>query len=387
MWPSIRPSTFHDGIEAWTASLGPVEIALIGLGAIASLLGIGVALRWYRRTPGERFRRLLANRDEVAVLMHPNPDPDAMSSAMAVAEIADSVDTDTTLQYPGEIRHQENRAFQTVLGLDFERIESAADIVADEVVLVDHNAARGFDGASSVEPTAVVDHHPGNGTGDDFTDVRTDYGACATILTEYLQSLGVEPNGNSDQSAPSLADETATGLLYGVQSDTNRLTKGCSSAEFDACAFLYPGVNQAVLDRIANPQVSAGVLETKARAICDRQVRGSFAVCDVGEVPVVDAIPQAADELTSLEGVTAVVVYGEHEGTLHLSGRSRDDRVHMGEALRAVVGDIPMANAGGHARMGGGQVSVEHMQGIGPSDGISRRELTDRLFGALDGDV
>jgi len=102
---------------------------------------------------------------------------------------------------------------------------------------------------------------------------------------------------------------------------------------------------------------------------------------------VVDAIPQAADELTSLEGVTAVVVYGEHEGTLHLSGRSRDDRVHMGEALRAVVGDIPMANAGGHARMGGGQVSVEHMQGIGPSDGISRREFTDRLFGALDGDV
>ncbi|NHN47453.1 bifunctional oligoribonuclease/PAP phosphatase NrnA [Halostella sp. JP-L12] len=387
MWPSTRPFTFHEGVEAWTASLEPVEIVLIGLGGIALLLGIGVALRWLRRSPGERFRRLLSNRDEVAVLMHPNPDPDAMSSAMAVAAIAESVDTDATLQYPGEIRHQENRAFQTVLGLDFERIETAADLVADEVVLVDHNAPRGFEGASSVEPTAVVDHHPGNGRGDDFTDVRTDYGACATILTEYLRSLGASPNSSGDESTPALTDEVATGLLYGVQSDTNRLTKGCSSAEFDACAFLYPGVDQAVLDRIANPQVSAGVLETKARAINDREVRGSFAVSDVGDVPVVDAIPQAADELTSLEGVTAVVVYGEYEGTLHLSGRSRDDRVHMGEALRAVVEDIPMANAGGHARMGGGQVSVEHMQGIGPSDGVSREEFTDRLFGALDGDV
>ncbi len=61
--------------------------------------------------------------------------------------------------------------------------------------------------------------------------------------------------------------------------------------------------------------------------------------------------------------MTAVVVYGESDGTIHLSGRSRDDRVHMGETLRHAVSDIPMANAGGHARMGGGQLSVDHMRG------------------------
>ena len=58
----------------------------------------------------------------------------------------------------------------------------------------------------------------------------------------------------------------------------------------------------------------------------------------------------------------------------------------MGETLRHVVSDIPMANAGGHARMGGGQLSVEHMRGIGPSDGISRVEFEDRLFSAMAGD-
>jgi len=87
-----------------------------------------------------------------------------------------------------------------------------------------------------------------------------------------------------------------------------------------------------------------------------------------------------------LEGVTAVVVYGEHDGTLHLSGRSRDDRVHMGETLRHAISDIPMASAGGHARMGGGQLSVDHMNGIGPSDGISRDEFEERLFSAMSGE-
>jgi len=376
-----------DALRELLPALSSFELVLVGVGVLVLLLGLAAAVAWYRRDPGERFSRTLSKREEIAVLMHPNPDPDAMSSAMAVAAIAEAVDTAATLQYPGEIRHQENRAFQTVLGLDLDRVGRAADLAADEIVLVDHNAPRGFEGATSVEPFAVVDHHPGNGTGDDFTDGRTEYGACATILAEYFESLGAEPNPEDDGSGLELTDELATGLLYGIQSDTNRLTKGCSEAEFDASAYLYPAVNQDSLDRIANPQVSADVLETKARAIYDREVRGSFAVCDVGEVDVVDAIPQAADELTSLEGVTAVVVYGEHEGTLHLSGRSRDDRVHMGEALRSVVDDIPMADAGGHARMGGGQVSVDHMHGIGPSDGVTREEFTGRLFAALDGDV
>jgi len=124
----------------------------------------------------------------------------------------------------------------------------------------------------------------------------------------------------------------------------------------------------------------------KARAITSRTVRNAFAVSDVGEVSNVDAIPQAADELMKLEGVTAVVVLGEKGRTLHLSGRSRDDRVHMGKVLDNVVDDIPMGTAGGHARMGGGQLSIEHMEGIGP-EGVLRQDFTERLFDAMSGDI
>ena len=367
--------------------LGAAVAAVVVLMIVASLV-----VRRLRRTKGSGLARVLSRYDRVSVLMHPNPDPDAMSAALAVDTLAGSVDTEATLQYPGQIRHQENRAFETVLDTDFDRIETSADIEGEAVVLVDHNEPRGFSGAENVDPVAVVDHHPGNGAGTDFTDVRSDTGACASIFAEYFRELDWEPvdpdgMGTLENGDRVLEPRVATGLVYGIQSDTKSLTKGCSSAEFQAAEFLYPGVDQDRLDRIANPQVDAEVLELKARAISERDVRKAFAVSDVGPVSNVDAIPQAADELLRLEGVTAVVVLGDRDGTIHLSGRSRDDRVHMGKMLRTVVEDIPMSGAGGHSRMGGGQLSVEHMEGIGPSTGMHREEFKERLFEAMKGDI
>jgi len=371
--------------DAITSILGGHPAIVAGGVLLAIAL---VAVGWWSRlgrSPATRFRAVLEGHEAVTVLLHPNPDPDAMATAMGVQAIAQAVDTDVTVQYPGQIRRQENRAFQTVFKQDFEQIEMASDLETETVVLVDHNEPRGFHGSKSIDPVAVIDHHPGSGTGESFTDVRPEYGACATILTEYLDELGWELRNSGD--GPSVSDTLATGLLYGIHSDTKRLTSGCALAEFDAAGYLYQGIDEDQLGRVANPKVNADVLEGQARAITNREVRNAFAVSDVETVTNVDVIPQAAEELQRLEGVTAVVVVGRREGTLHLSGRSRDDRVHIGKALKAAVEDIPMAEAGGHARMGGGQLSIEHMEGLGPGDGLTVPEFRDRLFKAMTGEL
>ncbi|MEF8852090.1 MAG: bifunctional oligoribonuclease/PAP phosphatase NrnA [Haloarculaceae archaeon] len=369
----------------------PLLAALVAVALVVGLVALAWGIRRLRRTKSDRLVDTLAGEREVAVLMHPNPDPDAMASALGVAELADSVGVESTIQYAGEIRHQENRAFETVLDLDFERIENAGDLASDAVVLVDHNRPRGFSGSTTVDPLAVVDHHPGDGTGTGFTDVRSAYGSCASILAEYFEELGwapVSPDADvGELEDDQLSSTVATGLVYGIHSDTNTLTRGCSEAEFAASAYLYPGVDEDRLERIANPQADAEVLDVKARAIVERDVRNPYAVSDVGTVSNTDAIPQAADELIRLEGVTAVVVVGCKDDTLRLSGRSRDDRVHMGKTLEAVVDDIPMANAGGHARMGGGQLSLDHMEGIGPGDGVDRAEFRELIFDAMSGNA
>jgi nanoRNase/pAp phosphatase (c-di-AMP/oligoRNAs hydrolase) len=386
----IQVSGLVDGLVSFAGDNPVLAIAIV----VLVLVGLAAAvflLRRYLRPSGRKFERTIADLEEVAILMHPNPDPDAMSAALGVAHIADGVDTDATLYYPGQIRHQENRAFRTVLEMEATNVSSSAELEG-EVILVDHNEPRGLQAAERITPYAVVDHHPGGGIGTAYTDVRTEYGACATIIAEYFQDLGFEPDDAEDGSSDPerrLPANIATGLMYGIQSDTNNLTKGCSSAEFSASAYLYGAVDGNLLDRVANPSADAEVLDTKAKAITGRDLRSPFAIADVGSVSNLDAIPQAADELLGLEGVEAVVVFGDDDDseTIHVSGRSRDDRVHMGEALESVVDDIPMAQAGGHARMGGGQLSIPHMKGLREDSGLTREEFKDRVFSALSGEI
>ena len=370
--------------------LDPVQLLALG-GGVLLVAVVAVLLLRIRRPRGRRLRRVLADHDEVTILLHPDPDADAMAAGVGIAEIAQWADTEATIQYSGEVRRQENRAFRTVLDVELRAIDHVTDLAAEAVVLVDHNEPRGFAGADGVLPVAVVDHHPGDGAGESFTDVRTDYGATSSIVAEYLSGLGTTPvppdRHDSEVADPALPTWIATGLLYGILSDTDRLTRGTCDEDFDAAGYLSPGIDEDLLGRIADPDVSTEALDVKARAIAGREIRGPFAVSDVGTVSSVDAIPQAADELVGLEGVTAVVVIGEREGTVHLSGRSRDDRVHMGRALDAAVDGVPDASAGGHARMGGGQVGPRiSADGSEELPVVGRGELIDRLFGAMDGE-
>ena len=363
----------------------PVLLIAVAVAA-AVVLAVGGYL-WLRlATPaGERFVAAVGELEEVAVLMHPNPDPDAMASAMAVVTLAESVDTDATIQYPGEIRRPENRAFEVVLECAFERIVTDIDLAADEVVLVDHNEPRGFIGADGIDPYAVVDHHPGDGEGRAFTDVRPDHGSCSSILAEYLADEGYGTAG--DRPLPS---RLATGLLYGIQSDTTSFTRGCASAEFDAASYLFPAANANELDRIANPEIDDDTLEVKSRAIRRRRVDGPFLVSHVGSIDTRDALSAAADELVRLEGITAVVVTGEADGELHASGRSQDDRVHMGKTLEVAFDGLPGASFGGHSRMGGGRIPLPDAGRTEPprlaADG-GPTGLHARLFAAMNGEL
>jgi nanoRNase/pAp phosphatase (c-di-AMP/oligoRNAs hydrolase) len=361
-------------------------VATLVVASVAVLAG--VLVRRYRRGIGHEFRAAVADCDDgLAVLTHPNPDPDALATGLAVVHLADTLGVDATLQYPGEIRHQENRALRRALDLGCEPIGHVSEIAHESVVLVDHSDPRGFAGAEGVLPYAVLDHHA---DGDDpvaerFVDVRPEYGATASILAEYFSDLGATPVGpdrdpetvGAELTVPS---EVATALMLAILTDTDDLVSGTAVADFDAAGYLHSAVDESLLRRIGHPQVSAGVLEAKARAIADRQVDGAFAVSHVGTVPHPDAVPQAADELILLEGTTAAVVCGETDGVMYLSGRSRDERVHMGRVMETVVDPYRGGEGGGHARMGGAQIPLAP----GPGEHV-RTTLVDQLFETLDG--
>ena len=67
----------------------------------------------------------------------------------------------------------------------------------------------------------VIDHHPPRAPVEArFVDLRSEVGATCTLMTDYLRQLGVDPAG-----------DLATGLLYGLRTDTKDFSRELSTAE------------------------------------------------------------------------------------------------------------------------------------------------------------
>lgn len=316
----------------------------------------------------------------LAVVAHDNPDPDAIASAVALTTIAEWVGTESEAMYFGEVTHQENRALLNLLSLPITAADPETfDIETyGAVALVDHARAGVNDSLPPETPVQiVVDHHPQRQPIDArgaYLDIRPEIGSTSTIMTAYLQQLGITPDS-----------PVATALLYGIQTDTDQFTREVADADYDAAAFLSATADESVLSRIESPTVSASVLETLATAITERSVRESALASCVGELTDRDALPQAADELLNMEGIETVIVFGYTEEMIYVSGRTRDSSVDLGETLRDAYGQV--GSAGGHAQMAGAQVPMGVLDSIEEWETLSvvvHDTIADRFFEALD---
>ena len=299
-----------------------------------------------------RLQRLFAALRRIdgrlAVVMHDNPDPDAIASALALSRVAAAAGVSADPCYFGDISHQENRALVNLLDLDLIELDSETDLEAyGGVALVDHSRPGVNDGLpEDTQIDIVVDHHPPRAPVEaHFVDLRRDIGATSTLLSEYLRRAGIDPE-----------ESLATALLFGIRIDTNDFAREVSATDFEAAAWLLTHADLSALDRVESPSMTSAVLETLARAIRDRDVRGDALATNVGSISDRDALAQAADRLLNMEGIRIAVVYGFKDGTVYVSGRARGTDVDLGETLRDALGAI--GSAGGHADMAGAQVPL-----------------------------
>jgi len=329
---------------------------------------------------GRRLRRLLATLRSVsgplAVVTHDNPDPDAIAAALALVTLAERVGVEAEACYAGRIAHQENRALVNLLELDLREV-AEIDVAAEygAVALVDHAVPGVNDSLTpSVEPVVVIDHHPpGDGVDAAFADVRPEIGATATMLTEYVETMGVDIDTN-----------VATALLYGIRVDTQDFVRGATGADFDATATLLQWADPSLLDRVESPSVAGSVFGVLAAAIRNRVVVDDTATSCVGELPDRDALPQAAEKLLSLSGICVAVVYGYTDGTVYVSARARGTDVDLGETLRDALGSV--GSAGGHADMAGAQLDLGILQQPDDPDQLQtvlEEVVSDRVFETL----
>ncbi|MET1123951.1 MAG: DHH family phosphoesterase [Archaeoglobaceae archaeon] len=283
---------------------------------------------------------------KLGIFTHDNPDPDAISSAYALMEIADNFDVDADILYYGEITHQKNRAMVNLLEIPM--------LKASEVDLSDYAKFALVDSAgpgvnNSIPPdlkiSIIIDHHPAEKVEAEYVDLRSDVGSTATILTEYLRELRIVPSKT-----------LATALFYGIKSETNDFKKNTRTSDFQAAAFLYPFVDHEMIEKIEGPAMSTETLDVLGTAIRNREIHSSLLISFAGFINDRDALPQAADFLLKLEGISTVVVFGIMKNHVYISARNKDVRVNIGEVLRRAFSDV--GSAGGHAHAAGAQIPL-----------------------------
>lgn len=301
---------------------------------------------------GLRLRRLIRILRSIdgplAIVPHDNPDPDAIAAAVALSEIASKVGLSADVCYFGEINHQENRALVNLLNFELEQITQIDELDSyDGFALVDHSQAGVNDGLPPETPIdIVVDHHPPRAPVEArFVDLRSDVGSTSTILATYLQKLDIVPS-----------EELATGLLYGIWTDTDDFTREVAEIDFTIAAALTEFANYSMLQRIETPSVTARTLQVMAKAIQSRRIEDSILTSCVGNIRDRDTLAQAADLLLDLESADIVLVYGYDHETVYLSARTRGTQIDLGGTLRDAFGQI--GTAGGHADMAGAQIPV-----------------------------
>ncbi len=297
-------------------------------------------------------------RGKLGIVVHDSPDSDAIASALALKQIARHVGVPADILYCGEIGHHVNRAFVNILGIEMRRVERKEKLEEyDKLALIDATVP----GANNPLPPPpegdvdiIIDHHVANNKRKvyaDFFDVRTDKGATSTIMTEYLRELGI-----------AVDKVLATALLQGIRTDTGGFKRKTHPADYFAAAFLHVKADKELLEQIETPPMSTEMLNVVGGAILHKKIKGSYLITSVGVVANRDAIPQAADYLLNLEGITTAIVIGLCEDAICISGRSKDIRVNISDAFVSAFGEI--GSAGGHAMMAAAQLPLGIFSGI-----------------------
>lgn len=313
--------------------------------------------------------RLLQGRRRALVLVHDNPDPDAMAAALCLSRLIEALlPTKPRIVYGGAIGREDNRNMVRAIPIPLWPVENVEFSADDAVIMVDTQPSFANHSLPADTPVlAVVDHHALRRPLDaPLVDVRPTYGASTTIGTEYLVSARV-----------GIPRSLATAICYGISTETQDLGREAAPADMAAFLEAFPLADLPLLGRLQHPARSVSYFAELDRALHVARVHDAVAVCHLGQIAGAETAAEMADVLAGVEGANWVLCTGQFGGTLVMSVRTSDRDARAAELLRSVIAGLGLA--GGHGMIAGGGVKL--MAGADPAR--LQLTLTRRFLDAL----
>jgi nanoRNase/pAp phosphatase (c-di-AMP/oligoRNAs hydrolase) len=312
----------------------------------------------------------LSGRGKILIVVHDNPDPDSLASAMALRHLfAVRLNRQAVIAFSGMIG--ENLAMAQLLEIPLTPFP-LIDLKSFQVVcLLDTQPDTGNNSLpAGTRVDIVIDHHPMREESAPcrWVDIRPDYGTTATILYEYLKVQGV-----------SIGTKLATALFYAIKSETQDLGREARRPDRDAYLALFPPANKTLLNSITRPRLPREYFSSLFSALQHAVIHGSVLIAALKEVQFPEIVAELADLLLRLEGMEAVLCMGRYNTDMILSIRTSSENINAGELIQKLVTGI--GSAGGHGMMAGGK--IDNVANSYEAIAALEKLLTDRLLAEL----
>ena len=277
-------------------------------------------------------------------------DPDSMASAMALKRILWHRVHTVTIAHFNEVRRFDNLSMIRLLKIPLEKLNKIDRQNFSKILLVDGQPYH-HKPFTKFKYEVVIDHHPTVlPVKAPFVDIRPEYGATATIMTEYLRAAKIKPS-----------QSLATALLYAIRSDTRNFEAGAQTADVNAFRFLFPYANMHLLRRIETAEMGLQELPYFQQALKNMQNRKGKIFSYIGRVHSQDTLVFVADFFMKCNEVTWTVVFGIYRKNLVIVIRNDGLRKNAGSMASKAYGAF--GNAGGHRAMARAEIPLANLEG------------------------
>ena len=310
----------------------------------------------------------LQGKGKTIIIIHDNPDPDCLASAMALRHLlAMKLSRDAVITFSGMIGRSENIAMAKELEIT---LIPLGMVNLDEYSVVCMLDTQPGTGNNSLPPDRrvdiVIDHHPLREASKTcrWLDIRDEYGVTATILYEYLVAQNI-----------TISTKLATALFYAIKSETQDLGREANRPDRDAYLRLFPLANKRLLYEITHPKLPVEHFRTIHSGVENATIYGKLLVVNLRAICFPEVVSEMADYLIRLEGIETVLSMGHYNDEVILSLRTTSTLLNTGEIIKRLVAG--KGAGGGHAMMAGGKLDNV------PADPAALKEVEASLTKAL----
>ncbi len=299
-----------------------------------------------KRSNVERLRLFyeqFSHDDHVLVLI--NADPDAIASAMAVKRLLWRKVAEVSISHINVIKRPDNKAMMERLKVQSIHISNIEKKRFNKFVIVDSQPSHN-EIFRSFEFNAVIDHHPQTTVSAGFIDIRPQYGATATIMTEYLKAAKIKPSV-----------KLATGLFYAIKTDTDTFKRKTIMEDIRAFQFNFKHANLHLERRIEQAELQPSFLKYFQKAISEKKIRRKRLFIHLNTVENPDICVLIADFFMRLNTINWTIVSGIYKNTLIIIFRNDGLRKNAGKV--AELGFGKLGSAGGHKSLARAEIPMD----------------------------